>query len=117
MTIITLYLPWPPAGLQPHAKSHWRPKANATKRYRRDAFWLAKEALVDAGPGAILAFSWHPPDRRRRDTSNMPSQMKPVIDGIADAMGCDDNGFRVRFPETMGEPVKGGCVIVEITAP
>lgn len=114
MTTITL--PWPPAGLQPHAKGHWRPKAKATKAYRATTFWLAKEALVTANPQAILTFTYCPPDRRRRDAQNLPGMLKAAVDGIADAMGCDDHQFRCRFPEAFGDPVKGGSVIVEIAA-
>lgn len=115
--MIRLVLPWPPKGLQPHAKGHWKPKADATRRYRRDAFYLARAAGVTTCAGAVLTFTFNPPDRRRRDPQNMPAQMKPAIDGVADAMGCDDNGFRVRFPERLGEPVPGGAVIIEIGEP
>ncbi len=111
-----LTLPWPPKGLQPHAKGSWRPKAEATKAYRADAFWLAKAARIPRMPNAVLTITCHPPDRRGRDCQNMPSQLKAAIDGIADAMGCDDNGFRVRFPEAFSEPVKHGAVIVEMSA-
>lgn len=112
--MIRLVLPWPPKGLQPHAKGHWRPKAEATRRYRQDAFWIAKAAKVTEDPNAILTFTFNPPDRLRRDLQNLPGMMKAAIDGIADAMDCDDHGFRVRFPETMGEIVPGGAVIIEI---
>lgn len=112
MTTITL--PWPPAGLQPHAKGHWRPKATATRIYKDTAFWLAKEARVERDPRAVLRVEYRPPDRARRDCQNVHGQIKPAIDGIAQAMGCDDNGFRVHFPAEFGPVVKNGAVIITI---
>jgi hypothetical protein len=38
-----------------------------------------------------------------------------VRDGIADAMGCDDAGFRCIWPETWGDVVKGGAVMIEVS--
>lgn len=110
-----IVLPWPPAALQPHAKGSRWPKIRATKTYRQQAFWLAKEAGVAADPTAILTVIYHPPDRARRDCQNMHGRIKAAIDGIADAMGCDDHGFRVRFPEAFAAVVKRGAVIVEVT--
>lgn len=113
--LVSMQLPWPPAALQPHAKGHWHAKARATKAYRRSVAWLAKAANVPRDPAAIVSFAYCPPDLRRRDAQNMPSMLKAAVDGIADAMGCDDNKFRVRFPEAFAEPVKGGAVLVTIT--
>ena len=112
----TITLPWPSKALHAHAKGHWRPKAAATKAYRRVAWLLALEARVTPDPAAVLAFTYHPPDLRRRDCQNMPQAMKAVVDGIADAMNCDDNKFRVRYPEAFGDPVKGGRIVVEVGA-
>lgn len=113
MTRITL--PWPPKGLHAHAKGHWRSKAAATKSYRAIAFWLAKEAKVAADPNARLVFTFHPPNLRRRDLPNLfGPPTKAAIDGIAEAMGCDDNRFRCAFPEEFAAPVKGGAVIIEV---
>lgn len=75
---------------------------------------MAREAAVATDPAATLEFQFHPPDRRRRDLSNMPATAKSQIDGIAQAMGCDDEGFRCIWPTAFSEPVKGGCVIVTI---
>ena len=55
-----------------------------------------------------------PPDRRKRDCQNMPHMLKAYIDGIADAMGCDDNGFRVRYPDRFDHTVKGGAILCEV---
>lgn len=110
----TILLPWPSSRLNQHAKGHWRAKAAATKAYRRDAFCLAKEAKVALAPEASLTFTYHPPDRRRRDVHNMPGMLKAAIDGIADAMGCDDNRFLCFFPPAFSHPVPHGSIFVRI---
>lgn len=113
----TLDLPWPDNRLHAHAKGHWRPKADATKAARRAAWALANEAGVTSMPDAVLAFYFYPPDRRKRDLHNMPHAMKATIDGIADAMGCDDNGFKVIWPTKFEAVNKGGLVKVIIRPP
>lgn len=105
-------LPWPSADLNANRKGHWAKKARATKEARRAAWALALQEKLPKMPEAILEFSFFPPDRRKRDTQNLPGMMKAYIDGIADAMGCDDNGFLPRFPDHLSEPVKGGAVLV-----
>lgn len=107
-------LPWPPKALHAHAKGHWKPKATATKKVRRDAYVMALGAGVARYPEAELEFSYCPPDRRKRDVHNVHHAMKPVIDGIADAMKVDDNDFRCVFPSKFQDPTKGGCVLVHI---
>ena len=110
-------LPWPARPLWQNDRSSRWAKARATKNAKEYAWAMAREACVATMPDAILEFSFHPPDERRRDAQNMPATQKAAIDGIALAMGCDDNGFRVRWPEQFSEPVKGGCVLVHIKPP
>lgn len=109
-------LSWPHKDLQPHAKGHWAPKARATKAARDEAFWAAREAAVATDPMAILQFTFHPPSGPggRPDVTNMPHRCKAAIDGIAEAMGCDDRDFQPIWPANLSEPVKGGCVLVHI---
>ena len=112
MTVITL--PWPPKALSSNgAHGHWRTKSAATKAYRLAAWAAALE--LPTMRTAALVFTYHPPDRRRRDVANMAFPMKSAIDGIADAMGCDDHGFRPRFPDAFAEVRKDGAVLVEVT--
>ena len=116
VTSATVILPWPDKRLHAHAKGHWRPKAAATRRARGNAYYLALEAGVKAIPGPHrLIFTFHPPDRRRRDVSNTVQSLKAHIDGIADALGVDDSTFRVRWPEAFDGVAKGGQVVVEVT--
>jgi crossover junction endodeoxyribonuclease RusA len=91
-------LPWPSSALSGHAKGHWRTKHDATKAARHTAFVMARQQQIrDAMPDAELHFTYHPPSYRG-DVQNVPHMLKAYIDGIADAMGCDDKGFKVFYP-------------------
>lgn len=108
-----LVLPWPDKSLNQNARDRWA-SIKAKRAARKEAWALALQARVPTDPQAVLRFSYCPPDRRARDVQNMPAMLKAAIDGIADAMGCDDRNFRPQFPDRFGEPCKGGAVIVEI---
>lgn len=107
-------LPWPHKDLSANARIHWTRHHRAKSRARSDAFILCREAKVPYGHGAVLRFTYHPPDRRRRDAQNLPGMLKAAIDGIADAIGCDDSAFTCIFPGGFGEVRKGGEIVVEI---
>lgn len=111
-----LRLSWPHKDLFQNRGAHWAAKARATSTQQAEAWALAKHHAVPDMPNAILEFEWHPPKRggRKPDPQNMPATVKAAIDGIALAMGCDDAGFRCRFPDHLSEPVKGGCVLITI---
>lgn len=114
--VALLRLAWPERALWQNSRMHWADRAKAVKTARKAAWAVAREQNVRrvGTDSPRLIFTFHPPDARRRDLQNMPATMKPAIDGIADAMGCDDEKFRCVWPETWGEPVKGGCVMVEV---
>ncbi len=114
--VALIRLSWPDKALWQNARVHWAARSGATKAYRAEAWGRALEQSVFkiAGTSPRLIFSFHPPDNRRRDLQNMPATQKAAIDGIADAMKCDDAGFRCVWPETWGEVVKGGCVMIEV---
>jgi len=117
--VALLRLSWPaPALWQNRRVSHWSVRSKAVAAYRQESWAaaLAQNVAAIKSPRARLAFTFCPPDRRKRDLHNMPATMKPAIDGVADAMGCDDAGFRCVWPVEFSEPVKGGCVLVEVTA-
>lgn len=115
-----LILPWPARALHPNARVHWRTKAAATKDARHSAFHLARAAgwapgILPADGKLSLWVDFIPPDRRRRDDDGMPAAFKAWRDGLADALGIDDNRFR-SFPYLSDrEVVKSGCVRVRIT--
>ena len=109
-------LPWPGSNLSSNSRIHWAVKAKAIKDYREQAMFASIESgLRNANhTHAILDFFFFPPDKRRRDAQNMPAMMKSAIDGIADAMGCDDHNFVCRFQGRFEEPVKGGSVLIKL---
>ena len=112
--MIELTLPWPPKILSPNARSHWAPKAKAKKAYRQIGYLLACNSKRQAWVGDLRVWlTFAPPSRRHFDHDGLISRMKAGFDGIADALGIDDNRFRIERPEIVA-PVKGGQVRVRI---
>lgn len=107
-------LPWPDKALHPNARVHWAAKAKAAKAARTAAGWAAKVARVRVeGEGRVtLNILFKPPSRRRHDIDNCLAACKSALDGIADALGIND--CRFRFVLEIGEPVKGGVVVVGV---
>lgn len=93
-------LPWPPSGLSPNARLHWARKAKLAKDYRAECAWQCKAAGLEAPESERISMivEFMPPDRRRRDDDNMQASFKSGRDGIADALGIDDNRFVVTYP-------------------
>ncbi|MDM1711454.1 endodeoxyribonuclease RusA [Pseudomonas sp. 165] len=111
-----LTLPWPPAACSPNARVHWARKSKAAKSYRAVCHLLAKQAGIKAPEGdALLMLEFVPPDRRRRDDDNLLAMFKAGRDGLADALGIDDNVFATQI-RVSKETIKGGAVRVRIEA-
>lgn len=87
-------LPWPARVVHPNSRAHWRRRAGATTRMRRDAYVLTKAAKLRVGDGAVqVTLTFYPPDKRRRDLDGCIASCKAYLDGLADALGVDDNRF------------------------
>lgn len=109
-------LPWPPKELSPNARMHWARKGRIAKKYRDDCYFLTIASGAKASADEfILDIEFIPPDRRKRDDDNCLASFKAGRDGIADALGIDDNRFRTLLTVSR-EPVKGGKVVVKIRA-
>lgn len=109
-------LPFPPAILNPNKRVHWAARAKAVKAYRHACWALTKQQGTLSGPmhpPISLQITFHPPDNRRRDKSNVEAAFKAGQDGIADAIGVDD--FYFKSQSYMGDKVKGGATVVVIT--
>lgn len=109
-------LPYPPAKLSPNKRLHWAARAQIVAKYRRECRILTR-GKIDIAPWAgpepmPVQITFHPPDKRRRDRDNMIAAFKAGADGVADAIGVDDADWSPTY--AVGEPVKGGCVIVKI---
>lgn len=114
MKVKEITLPWPDKYLTPHAKGNWQAKARATKDARNMAWAKAMEApRIDKMPDATI-FVEYWPEAYRGDVHNMHGRMKAYIDGIADAMGCDDKRFKVDFPSVWAGRSKPGKVVFRI---
>ena len=107
-------LPWPPKGLSPNARTHWRKKAPIAKAYKQACLALTLEAglVVPDSPRLALWLDFYPPDRRSRDDDNLVAAFKSGRDGLALALGIDDKRFRC-FPYVQDQI--GGFVRVRIT--
>ncbi|TCM30048.1 hypothetical protein [Novosphingobium sp. ST904] len=83
-----------------------------TRKWRAWALAAALAAkLDDPAPGDIpILVRFYPPDRRG-DRTNFPNRMKPIFDGIAQALKVNDARFVPRFEFCL--PEKPGRV--EIT--
>lgn len=74
---------------------------------------MATQAKLPCWPEASILIEYYPPTRRG-DPQNVPASLKAYIDGIADAMGCDDRCFKVDYPTVFAGTKKGGEVVFRI---
>lgn len=115
----TLTLSWPASELMQnrHDGRHWSFAANEKAAYRHEGYLMALSAINTSGfesrDGARyrISMTFHAPDNRRRDVSNLHAAMKSALDGIASAMGVDDSSF-VEHIQRKGHAVERGRVDV-----
>lgn len=110
----SVVLPWPPKDLHPNARVHWAKLAKAKKVYRHACYVLTKQAGIRIDPQSrpLVSIEFVPPDRRRRDVDGMLAAMKSGLDGMADAIGCDDSRWCLTL--VVSSEI-GGMVRVQIT--
>lgn len=114
MSVKQIKLPWPDRRLFPHAKGHWRWKAGATKLARAYARAVCLEApRIQTMPDAHIFIEYWP-KAYRGDVHNLPGALKAYIDGVADAMGCDDRQFKVHYPTRWAGKSDPGKVVFRI---
>jgi crossover junction endodeoxyribonuclease RusA len=105
-----LTLPWPPRTLSPNAREHWAAVANAKKKYRLEAYLLAKQSKWDfPADGPIhLDIEFIPPNKRAHDLDNCLASIKAGLDGLADGWNVNDKRFTltIRKAERVGGMVK-----------
>lgn len=92
-------LGFPPASLSGHANGNNRwAKIKVTKEWREKAR-AATEAVRYVIPeeGDIRIHITFVPPNRRGDRVNFPSRIKPIIDGVADALGVNDSRFLPQY--------------------
>jgi len=106
-------LPWFPKACSPNhrSRSHW-PRTNAMKKTRHDGFWAAQNAGRPVEPVSAVLLTFYPPTAHDRDRDNLLASCKGYLDGIAQAWGINDSQFDPRVQ--IGEPVKGGKIVVTL---
>lgn len=117
---LVVMLPFPDRRLNPNSSkgTHWAATADKRKKARRDAAWLTTAALagrsIEQGRDLALVITFIQPDRRARDRDNLLAACKPMLDGVADALGVNDSQFE---PVTIRREYGGkpGATRVEIT--
>lgn len=108
-----IILPFPPASLSGHAKSHWRARSGPTAKHREWARLATLEAKPSApAEGDILVHVRFVPPDRRGDRTNFANRLKPYFDGIADALGVNDARFLPSYE--FAQPERPGRVEVRI---
>ncbi|MBB3940709.1 crossover junction endodeoxyribonuclease RusA [Novosphingobium fluoreni] len=113
----TIVMPFPPSSLSGHAKGHWRAKAAETRQWRDHAWMAALEAgarKARLGDGDIVLRVRFVPPNHRSDRTNFPNRMKPIFDGIADALKVNDRRFLPKYE--FAESEKPGRVEITIGA-
>lgn len=103
-------LPFPPSTLNPNHRPHWAVKARAFKAYKFQCFAVLSQFRSELQGRAVFAIEFCPPDARRRDADNLLAASKAGIDALSEVTGVDDSKF--CFTIRMGEPRKGGVVVV-----
>lgn len=105
-----IILAWPDKVLNPNWKGHWAIKSKATKAAREAAGWatISSGDKVYGNGSIYLHVYFYPPDKRRRDSTNMVASLKAAFDGIADGLGVNDIRFHVSYE--VCQPIKDGKV-------
>jgi hypothetical protein len=106
-------LPWPPSSLSGHNSGSWYNKSPVVAKHRDWAkkATMAARITVPATGDIRLIITFYPPDRRG-DRINYPNRMKPLFDGIADALKVNDSRFVPSYH--FAEPVKNPRVVVSV---
>lgn len=109
----TITLPFPPSLLSGHNTGHWRRKSGPIARWRRLAWASTLEAKVKVPPEGDIEIHvrFVPPDRRG-DRTNYSNRLKPVFDGIADALKVNDRRFLPSYE--YADPEKPGRLEITI---
>lgn len=109
-------LTFPPSCLSGHNAGHWaskvasgpfrgKRKSKVVKLFREEAWALTIKARwqVPAEGDIRLYVTFYPPDNRS-DRANFSNRMKPIFDGIADALRVNDSRFVPVFHYCAPDP-------------
>jgi crossover junction endodeoxyribonuclease RusA len=117
----TIVVGFPPKGLNPNRSHgvHWSKLKKLKDRYRQEVWAQALADKLEAPASELILLRLHffPPGthRRKADDDNLKAAFKSGRDGLALALGIDDQRFRdeaVLYPP--GSHGKHGCVKIEL---
>ena len=122
--MLTVELPWPDKRLSPNARNHWTAKAEASQTAKAQGCYLTMEKAkqfylaqtqqrYEMPDGFEAQYTFHPPDKRKRDIDNFLAMMKNYQDGVCAALGIDDSRIKRTVIE-WGDVVKGGKVVLRL---
>jgi len=105
---------WPNRDLSPNARVHWSRKSRAGRAHKAEAhaYALVHGVRKCGSSDPRVSLTFHPPDKRKRDLDNLVASMKYALDGVSEAWGVDDSRWKLAVER--GDPVKGGCVMIEV---
>lgn len=108
-------LPFPPASLSGHNTGNRFVKAPIIAKHRQWAKHAtqATGARIEGDGDILVRIDFYRPNKRG-DRLNFPNRMKPLFDGIADALQVNDSRFVPEYHYHEGE--KPGKVVVTIPA-
>jgi crossover junction endodeoxyribonuclease RusA len=107
-------LPWPSAHLSQNGRGSQRRKWALIREYRKacaEAAW--KQGVNPTVALRLDAITFCPPADHRYDRDGLIGRFKYGQDGLADAMGVDDNTFEPAYAR--GPKIEGGAVRVTLT--
>ena len=116
--MIAIELPWPSIDLSPNSRLNPFAFARAKKKAKNAAWGFTKAVMSAQGIAAgsfvgpiKVTYTFHPKIDRPRDDDNFAARMKAHRDGIALALGVDDNTF-TQQPVVFGAKRNPACVVV-----
>lgn len=110
-----IVLPFPSSALSGHNNGNPHAKAGIVRKHREQArlATLAANPKVPAEGDITVTVRFVPPNNRG-DRINYPIRLKPIFDGIADALGVNDKRFVPMF--IFAQPEAPGRVEVWLSA-
>ena len=118
-------LPMTPQALRPNVKVHWREKAKAVKKTRRDSYYIFKQLInrYELRPHLPLKSieikrTFYFKTNGRMDKDNLNASTKSINDGMVDSgLIADDSGNNIIWVDSKIVVVKDiiECILYEIT--
>ena len=113
---ITMTTPWDRPPLTANQRMHWAPKAELTRFVRNWARRSFANVTFEKHP-IVVEMTWYVGDRRRRDSDNAVSTLKPLADGLVDAGVVPDDTpeyMDKRMPQIVYRPGQPAQIVLTV---